>query len=54
MKKSNCLLIMLSLIFFQEAFAQSTEEPKTNVFFIAIYNLNDWIIYGEGTHQSIT
>tara|TARA_X000000950_G_scaffold285048_1_gene389689 strand:+ start:436 stop:600 length:165 start_codon:yes stop_codon:yes gene_type:complete len=45
MKKSSCLLIILSLIISQKAFAQSTEEPKTNVFFIAIEDLNDWTAY---------
>lgn len=38
-------MIILSLIISQKAFAQSTEEPKTNVFFIAIEDLNDWTAY---------
>ncbi len=45
MKKSNCLLIILSLIISQKALSQSTEECKSNVFFIAIEDLNDWTAY---------
>lgn len=45
MKKSNCLLIILSLIISQKALSQSIEEPKSNVFFIAIEDLNNWTAY---------
>ena len=45
MKKSNCLSIILSLIISQKALSQSTEEYKSNVFFMAVEDLNDWTAY---------
>ena len=45
MKKSNCLLILLSLIISQKALSQSTEECTSYAFFMAIEDLNDWTAY---------
>ena len=42
MKKSNCLLIILSLIISQKALSLSIEEYKSNFFVKAIEDLNDW------------
>ena len=45
MKKSNCLLIILSLIISQKALSRSIEEYKSNFFVTAIEDLNDWTAY---------
>ena len=45
MKKSNCLLIILSLIISQKALSLSIEEYKSNFFVKAIEDLNDWTAY---------
>ena len=45
MKKSNCLLIILSLIISQKALSRSIEEFKSNFFVTAIEDLNDWTAY---------